>query len=690
MNSASHLIIRLHTLLLLVGITFSGLEAQERPRENLPWQHPTVTADSSRHTPPDSTHAGATDSTHRVQADSLVRYLVPRLPGSLNTRIDSLDVIDNIDLEWQSARTLNQVAASTPGVFGSDPSSVGQYFPLIMRGSGLRSTVVLVDGRPITDPASGIYNLSLFPMDMADRMEIVTGPRSFLYGSGGAGGAINLVTRTRSSRIPFTKIRYEEAGYNHTYSAGSFNQNLTRRANLSLAYQYLGTDGRFFNTPDEQWNIGGDLRFHLLPRLSLIVSEHYAQTQTGLWGGINYPATGFQYSFIGQEAIPYSTVAYEKLTRHDVDLRMIGMFLPDSTDLTTLSVYYSSNLREFRDEESKTLNGGTDIRQDQRSSWLGARLQQAATLDSQHLSLAVDAEVRRVEESPTLGALKNSSFSAWGMDDMDLTPSLRVAAYARWELFRGENITGAGADVRLRGPGGLTLLGGISVSRRAPTYAELFWTDSTVARDGPITTERHRLIEAGIEWVDTVHGHVRFTIGHRTIDNPILTAPFNGSGMFPGVRIYNGSRISTLTAELSLQVRLFHFVQIDGSGTYMLRHDVSGAVMNDYPQFWGDGGIYLAGTFLGDKLDLKAGVHSRITTRYSGYFFSPPALFMVPNTITPLGMGSTMDLVAVAHIGSAYVHILWENLTSTTYFTSPFTPALDRTLRFGISWEFSN
>ena len=369
---------------------------------------------------------------------------------------------------------------------------------------------------------------------------------------------------------------------------------------------------------------------------------------------------------------------------------MIGMFLPDSTDLTTLTVYYSANLREFRDEEWRTPAGGPDIHQDHRSSWLGARLQQSASVDSHHVSLAVNAEARRVEESPTLGTLKNPSFSAWGMDDLDLTRSLRVAAYARWELFRGENITGAGADVRLRGPGDLTVLGGISFSRRAPTYTELFWTDSTVARDGPITTERHRLVEAGIEWVDTVHGHARLTIGYRTIDNPILTAPFNGGGVFPGVRIYNGDRISTLTAEVSLQVRLFHFVQIEGSWTFMIRKDGSGAVVDDYPRFWGDCGIYLAGAFVGGKLDLKAGVHSRITTRYSGYLFSPSALFMVPNTITSLGMGSTLDLVAVAHIGSAYVHILWENVTSTKYFTSPFTPALDRTLRFGISWEFMN
>jgi outer membrane cobalamin receptor len=675
---------------IIVCLSLITAQAQEHPGEKPHSPPPSAKPDTSRHALPDTAGHPTSDSSHHVQPDSLVRYLLPSLPGSVDRHLDPLDVVDNIAMEWQSARTLEHVLSSTPGIFGNDPSSVGQYFPLIQRGAGMRSSTVLVDGRPIADPASGFYNLSLFPMDMAERLEIMRGPRSFLYGPGGSGGTLNIVTRTRTSRIPFTKIRYEEAGYNHTYSAGAFNQNLTRRSNLSLQYQYLGTDGRYLNSPHEQWNIGGDLRYHLTPRLSVILSEHYGQTQTGLYGGIDYLHTGFQLSFFPTLALPYSTVANEKLTRHDVDMRFIGMFLPDSTDLTTLTLYYSSNLREYRDMEGNVTDGAANVMQDNRTSWLGARMQQSATLGPHDLSASISFEARRVEESPVLGSRANASVAAWGLDELSLGQHFSLAAFARWELFRGEQTTGAGVDAKLRGPGGITVFGGASVSQRYPTYPELFWTDSTVARDGPITSENHRLIEAGIEWVDTVYGHARIALAHRSIGNPILTAPFAGSGPLPGVRIFNGDRVNTLTAELSLDLRLFHFIQIEGSGTYMLRQDASGGVMDDYPQFWGEGGIYLSGTFLSNELELKAGARGHITTRYSGYLFSPGALFMVPNTVTSLGMGSTLDLLAVAHIGSAYVHIIWENVTSTKYFTSPFTPALDRTVRFGISWEFMN
>jgi hypothetical protein len=643
--------------------------------------------DSSKHPLPDSTKGVMPDSTRRVIPDSLVHYLLPSLPGSLNRRMDTLDVITDTLMEWLSGRTLNQVVAGRPGIFGSDPSIVGQYFPLTMRGAGLRSTTVLVDGREMSDPASGIYNLSLFPVEMAERVEVVTGPRSFLYGTGSAGGAVNIVTRTASHRVPFTKIRYEEAAYDHTSSDGSFNQNLTRRSNLSFGYQFLGTGLRFYNSAHEQWNIRGALRYHVLPNVTMILSEHYAQTQTGLYGGINYLKTGFALSFEPTFAQVYSKVAYEKITRHDIDLRCVGMLLPDTTDLTTIGMYYSGNLREYRDFATDGLH---TIEQDQRSSWMGIRAQQTASLGWHHLSASLNCEIRQVEGSPTLGRLRKISFSAWAMDEMDISEAIRLAAYGRSEVFQGGHYSGFGSDISMNLGGALTLHGGASIADRAPTYPELYWSDSSFTRDGSIGRERHYLLEAGLTWVQAGMGNIRLTIAHRTITDPILTAPYDGTASAPQVHLYQGGKLRTLSAELAIQVRFFRYVLVEGTGNYLLRQDGSGTTMNDYPHFWGDGGIYLSGKFLGQSLDLKAGAHGRIATRYSGYYFSPQALFTVPNAVTTLGMASTLDLLAVARVGSAYVHIMWENVTSTRYFSSPFTPALERGVRFGISWEFLN
>jgi outer membrane cobalamin receptor len=626
------------------------------------------------------------DTSAHAVPDSLFHYTLPVLPGSLNRHMDRRDVITDTSMEWYAERTLNEVVAGQPGIYGSDPSGTGQYFPLSVVGAGMRSNTVLVDGRPMADPASGIYALSMFPMDMAEQVEVVAGPRSFLYGTGSAGSTINIVTHTPWYRIPFTKIRYEEAVYDHTSSSGSFSQNLTRRTNLSFGYQYLAMGLRNENSAHEQWNFRGALRYHLLPNLSVILSEHYAQTQTGLNGGINFDLTGFSKAFMPAYAKVYSTTAYEKLTRHDVDVRFVGSFLPDSADLSTLSFYYSGNLREYRDVNS---DNSVNVSEDHRSSWSGVRAQQNATIGRHHLSASVSCELRQVEGSPALGRLKSTSFSGWAMDDMELQDWLHVAAYARSEAFNDSHYGGLGADMRASIGDGFTVRAGASLADRAPSFAELWWADSTVTRPNPIGPERHLILEAGLEWSNPDHGTVSLMLTRRRIANPILTAPFDGSADIPLVYLYNGDQITTLSTELSMRVWLLRHILVEGSGTYMLRHDGSDAVMTDYPKFWGQGGIYLAGKFFGDKLDLKAGARGHFRTSHDGYFFSARSQFAVPNTLT-LGMASTVDLLAVAHIGSAYVHIMWENVTSVRYFSSAYTPALERAVRFGISWEFSN
>ena len=127
-----------------------------------------------------------------------------------------------------------------------------------------------------------------------ERLELVSGPRAFLYGLNGAGGVVNLVTRNYNSNRPYTRLSYSEDPDGFSHSDGTFAQNITRRLNVTAGFQFLGTDGsRFRNSLHEQWNIRGKLRFGLSERLTLTLSEYIriqnlaneAFGSTGLWAG---------------------------------------------------------------------------------------------------------------------------------------------------------------------------------------------------------------------------------------------------------------------------------------------------------------------------------------------------------------------------------------------------------------------
>lgn len=88
---------------------------------------------------------------------------------------------------------------------------------LIIRGSGLkarygvREIMVLLDGVPITDP-DGMTRLDFVDTQLVDRIDVVKGPNSTLYGANAAGGVVNIITKS-----PFEEVKSIKLGY------GSYN-----------------------------------------------------------------------------------------------------------------------------------------------------------------------------------------------------------------------------------------------------------------------------------------------------------------------------------------------------------------------------------------------------------------------------------------------------------------------------------
>jgi hypothetical protein len=552
-----------------------------------------------------------------------------------------------------------------------------------------RGVGVLLDGIPAADPSTGTVNLSLFPVSLADRLEIITGPRSFLYGSGAVGGAINILTRRESHTLPSTAIRYAEGGYNYASSDGSFSQDISRRVNVAAGYQYQGTDGRFDNTGHEQWNMRGSIRYHPARTWDITVGYLYSQTQTGLNDGIDLNKTGTALSFQPQQAIVRNSDAYEKLTRHDLSARLAGSFFGDSTNLTTVTLYTSRFLREYRDEENRTSPNGIYLQQNHRVAWSGLQLRQRFEVGGQTITGGAQVEDRRITESPTMGIRQNPAVSGWLLDEIALGPAVVLSLFGRVDHIRGKTHNGAGTDVRVHLGEIISLKGGLSISARPGSYAEAFWDDSTVIRTALPDAERHLQGEAGVRVTMGTLGNVEATYAYHRIDDPILFDVLSAAAPRPKILLHQGDFITVHSLELALNMHI-GFILVEGTAAYVRQTDASGAVLQELPQTCARGGVYFRDRILGDALELQAGVRGQFRGAYYGSTLIGETLFPLSNTRTRLGMASTVDAVLIARIGDAYIHFLWENLASTEYFTTPFTPALDRTIRFGVSWEFRN
>ncbi len=114
------------------------------------------------------------------------------------------------------------VREALTGIAGvqSETRNTGYDARLIIRGAGLkarygvREIMILLDGVPITDP-DGMTNLERVDTQLIDRVDVVKGPNSTLYGANAAGGVINIITKN-----PFEEIKSLKIGY------GSYNTQL--------------------------------------------------------------------------------------------------------------------------------------------------------------------------------------------------------------------------------------------------------------------------------------------------------------------------------------------------------------------------------------------------------------------------------------------------------------------------------
>ena len=109
----------------------------------------------------------------------------------------SVTVITEEDIQRRGSRTLNEILRIVPGLDLTPRGGAGQQTTIFTRGTNGSQTKVLLDGIPINDPSSPnrAFDPANFLLDNVQRIEVIRGPQSTIYGSDAIGGAINIVTR---------------------------------------------------------------------------------------------------------------------------------------------------------------------------------------------------------------------------------------------------------------------------------------------------------------------------------------------------------------------------------------------------------------------------------------------------------------------------------------------------------------
>ena len=170
----------------------------------------------------------AEDTTQPPQALPEVVVTATATPRALQTAPASVTVVDRQALSRRPVQDLTDVLRDVPGVTVNGAGLTRRGISI--RGMPSEHTLFLVDGRRVNGSASAIahadFELNWVPVEAMDRVEIVRGPMSSLYGSEALGGVVNVITRSatdswRGSLRAMGGLREDGRG-GETYQLGAY------------------------------------------------------------------------------------------------------------------------------------------------------------------------------------------------------------------------------------------------------------------------------------------------------------------------------------------------------------------------------------------------------------------------------------------------------------------------------------
>jgi iron complex outermembrane receptor protein len=199
----------------------------------------------------------------------------------------NVTVITEEDIKNSNAKTVLDLLRTEEGIVVRDLLGIGKA-QVDLRGfgeTGPFNTLVLVDGRRVNEIDLSGVDWTQIPLDRVERVEIVRGTGSVLYGDNAVGGVINIITKTPTEKLTAraASIFSSYGRFRGEASVGGGHENIAG----SLFVSYDSTDGYRDNNEFRTRDVGGKIVFDPTEYLGFNLSGAYHQDKFGLPGPIS-------------------------------------------------------------------------------------------------------------------------------------------------------------------------------------------------------------------------------------------------------------------------------------------------------------------------------------------------------------------------------------------------------------------
>jgi vitamin B12 transporter len=226
--------------------------------------------------------------TRSIELDRVI-VTANKFPGKQSQTGKVVSVITRAELEQNSGKTLGEVLNTVVGttVIGAG-NNPGTNLTVSIRGASAGNVLILVDGIPTNDPSTitNYFDLNFFAIDQIERIEILKGGQSTLYGSDAVAGVINIITR---------KNQNKHFGANASIAGGSYNTfkefagiyGNSERIGWNVQYTHVSSDGlsaAYDSTGKNNFDKDGFNQHVLNGSLNILLGKKWSTKVFGTFG----------------------------------------------------------------------------------------------------------------------------------------------------------------------------------------------------------------------------------------------------------------------------------------------------------------------------------------------------------------------------------------------------------------------
>jgi vitamin B12 transporter len=478
----------------------------------------------------------ATTPSEDEEPETIVVVTPTRNPRPLTQSTSAVTVITRQQIEQKKPFDVTDIINQVPGISVSQSGTRGKQTRVFLRGAAPDQTLVLIDGVRVNARSFGGFDFGTLAVENIERIEVLRGPQSALYGSDAMGGVINIITRRGTGEFR-TGGRIEFGDYSTNKQVVTAGGELGKNR-LSFAATRLNTDGFFRN--DDYRNLGASLRFDhpLSERANLGFTARIDDAGIGTPGQVNPLFFAFdpnarsdQRNIVG--SIEYSNRVGKR--RDSVTLGFYNRHLDFDDPANPGDEFGFANQNRFRDRVL-TLDGQTSFALRKHTLTVGAEYyRESASVDILSTSSAF----------PPFAAAFSPTTNTQALYVQD---EFRSGRFALVPGVRFENNSQYGSDVNGRVSASYDLSTrsriktSIGTGFQSPTFDQLFFPPSGVSSNPNLQPEESVGYDLGYERELGNGGRFEVTLFRNRFSNLI------NSG-FPPINI---NRASTQGVEIYL------------------------------------------------------------------------------------------------------------------------------------------